>query len=240
MWQRQLMNTFAACLWGSAMMTATFAPSLYAATTPIKIPDITGPWQIEATTKSLQTSDGKAPPLLPDSQKVYEQYLAARSSGDTSFDPVTKCLPPGVPRLMMQARPFNIIQGNKLYGMVFEWNHLHRVIYMNQMHFEPIGPLYLGQSIGHWEGNTLVVDTNNYNDTTLLDDSGIPHSDALHTIERIRLVDDNTLENRIQIEDPNTFSKPWAAVLRFKKRPAVLIAEDYCLGRAGHGSVAVK
>ena len=224
--------------WGSLGLTligCCAAVRIIAA--PAAVPDISGPWQIQGSAHALRTTDGSAPPLLPQMRTVYEQHLAARQSADTSFDPLTKCLPPGVPRLLMQPYPFNIVQGKKLYGFVFEWNHLNRIVYMDQAHFEPIGPLYLGQSTGHWDAHTLVIDTNNYNDMTLLDDAGLPHTDALHTVERIRLVSAGQLEDRIRIEDAGAYSKPWEAVLRFSKHPNVIVSEDYCLGRTGHGAL---
>jgi hypothetical protein len=200
------------------------------------VPDISGPWQIEAASSQLTVIDGRVP-MLPEAQALSDKHRAQRRAGDTAFDPLGKCLPPGVPRLMMQPYPFNVVQGRTLYGFVFEWNHLNRVVYMNHAHFEPIGPLYLGQSVGHWDHDTLVIDTDSYNDSTLLDDAGMPHSDQLHTVERLRLLADGRLEDRIRIEDPKSFSRPWEARLLFKKRAGLLIAEDYCLGRTGHGEL---
>lgn len=201
------------------------------------VPDISGTWQVQGSHHNLRTLAGTQPPLLPPMRAVYEQHLAARKAGDTGFDPMAKCLPPGVPRLLMQPYPFTIVQGKKLYGFVFEWNHLNRIVYMDQDHFEPIGPLYLGQSIGHWDGSTLVIDTNSYNDMTLLDDAGLPHTDALHTVEHIRLLSSGQLEDRIRIEDAGAYASAWETVLRFSKRPNAIVTEDYCLGRIGHGAL---
>lgn len=204
-------------------------------------PHISGPWQVVGSIQSLRTSDGKVPPLRPEAQTIYAKHIAARQAGDATFDPMTKCLPPGVPRLMLQPFPFSIVQGKTMVGFVFEWNHLNRVVYLNQQHFEAIGPLYLGQSVGHWEGNTLVVDTNNYNDLTLLDDAGIPHSEDLRTVERIRLTNGGAvLEDRIRFEDAKTFTRPWEAVVTFNKKTDVTINEDYCLGRTGQGRLTQK
>jgi hypothetical protein len=107
---------------------------------------------------------------------------------------------------------------------------------MRPDHFENIGPEYLGQSIGHWEGEVLVVDTSGYNDKTWLDDSGLPHSEGLHTIERIRLKGRNLLEDRLWITDDQIFAQPWSATLYFRRHAGVIVKEDYCLGRLGLGT----
>lgn len=223
---------------GASLPALLLLGAISAKAADVAVPDISGPWEIDGDATRLHTADGKPPPLLPAMQAVYVRHQAAAKAGDKSYDPINKCVPPGVPRLMLQKFPFNIVQGKTMYGFIFEWNHLNRVIYMNQSHFEPINLLYLGQSVGHWEGKALIIDTNNYNDMTLLDDTGLPHTDALHTVERIRLVDGGKrLEDRIHIEDPGAYVKPWDAVLTFGRHPHAIIEEDYCLGRTGQGTL---
>ena len=78
-----------------------------------------------------------------------------------------------------------------------------------------LGPLWMGDSIGHWEGDTLVADTVNFNDKTWLDRIGHPHSDALHVVERIRRVDHDHLEDDITIDDPKAYTKPWTGASGF-------------------------
>lgn len=196
-------------------------------------PDFSGPWQISNPPEALMTSDGKTPPLTADAKQMYEANTAARAKGDKTYDSINRCVPPGVPRLALQPFPFDIVQGKRHISFMHEWNHLPRIVYMNEGHFDGIGPTYLGQSIGRYEGDTLVVDTNAFNDQTLLDNSGLPHSAELTTIERYRLLDGNRLELRVTITDPQTFTQPWEAVLTFDKRLDVLIKEDYCFRRTG-------
>jgi len=213
----------------------SLAASAHAAT-----PDISGPWIIAQPHEVLKTTDGRAPPLLPAAAATYAATKAAVSTPKDN-DPDLRCLPPGVPRLMLQSFPFNIVQGKTMYAMMFEWNHLNRIIHLVADHSDTIGPLYLGQSIGHWEGNSLVVDTNSYNDTTWLDDSGLPHSDQLHTVEHMKLAGGGTeLIDTITIDDPQTFAKPWQTVMVFRKDPGAIIKEDYCLGRLGRDNLVVK
>ena len=202
-------------------------------------PDLTGPWEISGAVTTLKTKDGKAPALTAAGLKLYQQNQAR-----TARDPAGRCLPPGIPRALMQKGfPFSIVIGETVGAMVIEWNHLPRPIYLNQQHFENIGPTYLGQSVGHWEGSTLVIDTNTFNDLTWLDNAGLPHSEDLHTVERIRLKTADVLEDVITIDDKTVFRKPWTTVLTFNKRPGYIVKEDYCFGRTGQGktkSVSTK
>lgn len=191
--------------------------------------DLTGPWNLAAPINALKTEQNGAPPLTAVGQTLYLQNQTHRSQ-----DPIKRCLPPGVPRAMMQSGfPFSIVGGKTLVGMMIEWNHLPRVIYLDREHFDNLGPAYLGQSVGHWDGSTLVVDTTGYNDATWLDNSGLPHSSALHTVERIRRLGQQELEDRITFEDPTIFSYAWTAKLTFRKVSDPVLKEDYCFARMG-------
>jgi hypothetical protein len=89
----------------------------------------------------------------------------------------------------------------------------------------------MGSATGKWEGKELVIDSKQYNEKTLLDDA-TPHSESLHVVERIRLVDRNTLEDVVAVIDPETFTAPWETVLRFKRLPAnTPVSEDVCTDR---------
>lgn len=191
--------------------------------------DLAGPWEIARPINDLKTAAGTAPPLNAEGQKQYLEHKAHLED-----DPLKRCLPPGVPRTLLQVGfPFNIVAGQDYVAVMMQWNHLPRVIYLNRDHFDNVGPGYLGQSVGHWEGGVLIVDTTGYNDSTWLDNSGLPHSESLHTVERISLKSRTTLRDEITFDDPAVFSHPWKTVLLFKKRPNVTIKEDYCLGRMG-------
>ncbi len=86
----------------------------------------------------------------------------------------------------------------------------------------------MGDSIGHWEGNTLVVESVNFNDSTWLDRTGVPHSESLRVVERIRLVDDDRLEIDITMHDPVAFVEPWHGV-RYLRRTDWTIEEFSCM-----------
>lgn len=219
---------FSALLLGCAKKTEPVA-------TPSAPPDLSGPWQISAGQGELKPVDGKDIPLLPEAKQVYDANKAAAAKGENGRDPASRCVPPGVPRLAMQEFPWDIVQGKRHITFLFEWNHLHRMVYMNEPErFEPIGPTWLGQSMGKWDGDTLVVDTIYFNGKSWLDNAGLPSSDELHTVERYQLIDGgNKLQLTVNITDPKTYSAPWDAVVTFDKKPGAILKEDYCFKRVG-------
>src|SRR5579863_9189684 len=164
------------------------------------------------------------------------QFKAAKSSfGSHEYpleetnDPVlSRCFPPGVPRVYMHPFPFQFIQTPGEIVMLFEVDSLRREIYTDGKPSDPgLVPLWMGSSIGTWEGDTLVVDTINFNDKTWIDRVGHPHSDQLHVIERFRRIDHDHLVDDITIDDPKAYTKPWTARLEFKLRPWKL-TEQFC------------
>lgn len=209
--------------------------SLLFATTAFASPDaFTGVWQVINPTTALRTSDGTEPPLLPDAKKMYEQHRASRKASDTSYDPTAQCLPQGVPRVLYEPMPFEILPQAKQVVFMYQWNRLARIVDLNKPHTEPLGPTFLGQAVGQWDGASLVVDSNGFNDMTLLDADGMPHSDQLHVIERYTLDQTgNKLDALVTIEDPLTFSKPWNTRVSFKRLANVKIKEDVCVERLG-------
>src|SRR5579863_5224717 len=165
------------------------------------------------------------------------QYKAAKSSfGIHSYplaetnDPIYRnCSPPGFPRAFFHAFPMQIVQAPGEVIMLFEWDSVrHQIFTDGRPHDASLGPLWMGDSIGHWEGDTLVADTVNFNDKTWLDRVGHPHSDALHVVERIRRIDHDHLIDDITIDDPKAYTKPWTAHLPFVLKPKWTLAEQFC------------
>jgi len=165
------------------------------------------------------------------------QYKASKSSfgahpyplAETN-DPVYHgCFPPGLPRVYIHPFPLKIVKAPGELIMLFEYDSLRREIYTDgRAHDTSLGPSWMGDSIGHWQGDTLVVDTVNLNDKTWLDRVGHPHSDALHIVERFRRINHDHLLDDITIEDPKTYTKPWTAHLDFLLRPKWTLAEQFC------------
>ena len=211
-------------------LAATVTMALLAAAPVVaSTPDLTGVWAIVKPEDQLKTEEGKVPPLLPDARTVYEQHQAAAARGDHSFDTTTRCLPPGLPRLMLIRSPFEILQRPNTIYFVHELNRLPRRAYLNEKLPTDVDPHYLGYSVAHWEEDTLVIESNGFEDGTLLDAAGLPHSEALQLTERYRLDKDGKhLHARFTIEDSKTFSAPWSFKAEYVKRPGYELHEDVC------------
>ncbi|HEX3377038.1 MAG TPA: hypothetical protein VHS29_09280, partial [Candidatus Acidoferrales bacterium] len=200
-------------------------PALFAqAPTPSKQKDpadLTGVWMIDRFQPALFPK-GTAPPFTP---WAAEQFKKA----DTKVnDPNLACLPHGIPRLMFVPLPMEIFQVQDKVMMYQEAGNQLRQIHMNRDHLKDLDPTYNGDSIGKWDGSTLVVDTVGFNAITWLDHVGLPHTEALHVVERIRRIDHNTLVDDFTIEDPKAYTKNWTASQTYTLKPGWEIAEYVC------------
>jgi len=194
-------------------------------------PDLTGVYQIvpNGTVLAGGLKNAGAPADVP--------LLAAEKeklkSVDVKSDPARHCQPVGPFRMM--AREENKIElipaTNGTIVMLFEdlSRGVMRTIYMNRGHRTDLGPLWMGDSIGKWEGDTLVVDTNSFNDQTWLNELGAQHSDAFHLIERIRpIVGGKVLEYKVTAEDPKALVRPYTYT-RYYERSKTEIQQDNCV-----------
>ncbi len=204
-------------------------------------PNLSGVWSMKGSPATRYLSWGFSkdePPMTPWAE---ERFKATKPSfGPRAFedsnDPVNPttlsavgCFPPGLPRLYLHPFPMEIIQTPGRVVMLFEFDHFIRQIFTDgRPHNTALGPTWLGDAIGHWEGETLVVDTIGFNDKTWLDRAGHPHSTDLHLVERIRRVDQNTLQDELTIEDPKAYTKPWGGQLTFQLHPTWNITEMVC------------
>ena len=156
----------------------------------------------------------KAEPLVPFmawSAGIYNY----NSSNNSKYDPEGYCLPPGGPRLMATPYPMEILQlpEQKRVIMIFEGaTHIWREIYMDgraHPQGDALNPTYLGHSVGHWEGDTLVVDVVGFNEQTWLDYFGHPHTDQMHIVERFSRPNKRTLHYEAVVDDPAAYAKPF-------------------------------
>jgi hypothetical protein len=148
-----------------------------------------------------------------------------------SNDPVYQCYPPGLPRVYFHPFPMEIIQLPGRVLMMFEYHHQNRRIYTDgRGHRDDLPPLWLGDSVGRWEGATLVVESVNFNDATWLDRRGLPHSDQLKVTERMHVREDGLLQIDITIEDPVAYPEPWTGQ-RVYERVDWVIEEFACMER---------
>lgn len=198
-----------------------------------------GVWLIERAPKALRTAEGKKPPLLPEARRQYEAQLALRKKGDVSFDHTTWCASAGVPRLMLERYPFEIMVNKRQVAFMYEWNRWARLVDMTGNDLQPIYPLSFGTANGRFEGDTLVIVSRQITKETFLDRSGLPHSDDLVLTERLRLKSPDVLENRMRIEDAATYSEPWEIVATYRRQPHARIEESVCLDNIKQGKPAI-
>ena len=142
-------------------------------------------------------------------------------------DPEANCLPAGIPR--GSPYPWRIVQTPTHYFILFEGNiHSYRQIFMNAKHPDDPDPTWYGHSVGHWEGNTLVVDTVGFNDKFWFDYKGHPHTEKLHTIERYTRTDLGHMAIEVTIDDPGAYAKPFTTVGRATLMPGTELLEYIC------------
>jgi len=190
--------------------------------------DLSGVWLEK---QNLITFSEKEPSFQPWAEARYRAVKPGYGPHATpdSQDPILNCYPPGVPRIMLIPFPMQIIQLPGQLMMVFEYDHFVRFIDLERrQHPKDLSPTWMGDSIGHWEGDTLVVDTVGLNDKTWIDQVGHPHSDALHVTERIRRADRETLVDDITIDDPKAYLKPWSGQQVFTLKHGWHLLEYIC------------
>jgi hypothetical protein len=206
----------------------------------VSTPDLSGLWtRLRDPSHSPVNLDfGKAiSPMTPWGEAKFKAansvYRSSSPSTDLS-DPIFNCFPPGVPRIYLLNFPVQIVQIPGQVIMLFEFDHFVRRIYTDgRPHDKDAGSLWMGDSIGRWEGDTLVADAVSFNDKTTLDREGYPHSDALHLVERIRRVDHDSLVIDLTVDDAKAYTKPWEAKLIFQLRSDWKIMEHVCEDNSG-------
>jgi hypothetical protein len=166
-----------------------------------------------AAAGGLSLIDGGPIPYTPGALKKKQDNYANR----LTLDPEIKCYLPGVPRANYMPYPFQIIQGPKYIMMIYTFAGAVRTIYMDE-HKEAPADSWMGWSNGHWEGETLVVDTAGFNDQTWFDRAGNFHSDALHVVERYTAASPDHLLYEATIEDSNVFTRPWKISMPLYRR----------------------
>lgn len=212
------------------------------ASTGTRASEISGVWVQEigkATRPNWMDSQGKPLEKLPLTAWGQERFKASRAThgpnavaSTTSTEPIVNCLPPGVPGIYtVSIYPMEIIQIPGRVIMFFEYGNYVRQIFTDGRKHQSLTPTWMGDSIGKWEGYTLVVDTNGFNDKTWIDSEGHPHSDALHVVERIRRMDHDHLVDEITVEDSKAYTTTLVTKRIFDFEPDWNIAEFVCEDR---------
>jgi hypothetical protein len=174
--------------------------------------------------------EGGEIPYLPAALDQRDQNYLNRDT----IDPLASCFLPGVPRIMYMDFPFHIFQTAEHVAITFEWGLAHRLIYTNGVEQPYQGvPFWMGDSRGRWEGDTLVVDVTSHNDKTWFDRAGNFHSEQLNLVERYTMLDADTIQYEVTVEDPLVFSRPWTISMPLSRHKDMdRILEYHCQAEA--------
>ena len=184
--------------------------------------DFTGIWEVPNPKIDLKQDDGKDPPFTPDEAKSTQRMIDAEKAGAVITDASTQCFPHGVPRLTFAPYPIRFVHQPGKILMLHEVAHNVRIIYMDKAAPPKDTPMsFLGYSVGHWEGNTLVVQTTHLNGQTRLD-MHTSHGPRLEVTERWTKQKTaqgfTDLVDVITVDDPDHFTKPFSVTRRFAYR----------------------
>jgi hypothetical protein len=171
----------------------------------------------QGCTVTPRMADPKSPILQPWAQAAVNKWNDDVQKGKQAFAAQSRCWPGGVPGMMTYtAEPTFFVQTEKEVTILYERGPNVRHVYMNVPHTTNPRPSWLGESVGHYEGKTLVIDTTGLNDKTFVDNYRTPHTTQLHVIERYTISDDRkSMTATVFVEDPGTFTSPWRASQRF-------------------------
>jgi hypothetical protein len=204
-------------------------------------PDLTGLWQRARGMARQRTGNAglamgpnladfmrpgeTIPPMLPAAEALYKE----RQANFMADRPSSRCLPHGIPDQMLIGVPLKIVQTPGVTFILYEEFARFRQIFTDGRGPAPVAaPAWLGYSIGKWDRDSFVVDTRGFNDKSWLDDSGRPHTEALHTVERFRRTDFGHMDVEITIDDPGAYTKPWSFPLKFEFLADTDFIEDVC------------
>ena len=213
-------------------------------------PDLTGVWQggstipgsweeanrgfgvggsgRDASAPALPSSNdrvGGGPPYNAEAaKKVMESYKMRGID-----DPTARCLPPGIPRAnTLGLFPIQIVQTPKTVALLFEQSTWFHSVPVDGRGHRKQDPTWFGDSVGRWEGDTLVIDSVNFNGYTRMDTVGHPHSDQLHLIQRFTRTDRGHMRYEVIVDDPKTYTKTWKNTRTFILRPDWELIEYSC------------
>jgi len=160
-------------------------------------------------------------------KKANDDVLA----GKVPFITRERCWPAGVPGFTVYTRvqPIYFLQTPKEVVIVNELNAQFRHIYLDVPHSPQVKPSWYGESVGHYEGDELVVDTIGLNDKTFVDNYRTPHTDQIHVVERFKMIEGGrTLQATVSVDDPGAFTMPWSATQRWRRVSDRLMTESMC------------
>jgi hypothetical protein len=194
-----------------------------------RLPDFTtGIWEVPLGPGAFKP--GPQPQLTPAYAAKLKAFQDAQKAGNEQDNPSANCVPPGMPEIMNQPYPMQVFFGPGQVSIQLEAYMQMRHIYTDgRAHPSDPDETFNGNSIGHWEGDVLVVDSVGFTaDTPLGMSYGLHHSNRMHIVERMRLTDPDTLEITTTIDDPEALAQPWTTARTFKRHRDWTIAEYEC------------
>jgi len=233
-------------LFGLIVILWLAAGTVYAQQAAAQLPDWSGVWQMIGPTifdgATVEPKNGRAgdagvrehPPYNAEWEAIYLKNIEAVKKG-LFPDPITNCgIPHGFPRVMNVPDVYEFaITPQQVWILTANGPNIQRIYTDGRPHLKPEDrwATYSGDSVGHWEGDTLVFDTvalKGWSEKdTVLDRTGLVLSDQMHVVVRMRKIDPNTLEAQMTLDDPKALTKPWNVTKRYRKMPAATRAYDY-------------
>jgi hypothetical protein len=195
--------------------------------------DLTGTWFIDFNSPNSWRFGPPTTKLTPQAQVHFDAARKAQAEGKAYRDDIGQCWPAGLPLIMTRVWPIAMVQLPTAIYMVSHFMNSLRIVYLDgRPHSDPdvVVRTFNGESIGRWEGDTLVVDTKHFVNDHHWIDSGVPASDALHIVERIRLINKGaTLEIEYTMTDPKSWEGEWKYLKRWNRVDDQDITEVECL-----------
>jgi hypothetical protein len=194
-------------------------PDNLAAPRPAPAFDLTGVWAFRRYAGADADVHGHfnflpLPTFTPKGQAFYDEFKRFEAAGRRHLEPTAFCHPAGMPRLQTRVGSLMMLQYPTAIYMVSRLNNEYRTIYLDgrpRIDYAIREPNYLGESIGHWEGDTLVVDTVGFNEKMWFDSDGSPHTDQLHLIEKFTRISLGRLKYEVTIDDPGAYTSTWSS-----------------------------
>jgi hypothetical protein len=209
---------------GSGPSAAAKAPEAAAGTAPRTLdgkPSLSGVWEVPFV-PDMSKGIG-ALPFTEWGEQSWKAYDPAK------FDYTAHCLPMGWTRQMNAPMPLEIMQEPNRIAILFEaWNTFKVIPTDGRDHPKDLDPTWMGNSVGHWEGNTLVIDTIGFNEKSRIDTIGHPHSDQLHVVERLTRTDAMHITYEVTINDSKVYTKPFTNKRTFNLKPQWELMEYSC------------
>jgi hypothetical protein len=184
---------------------------------------------------TFRIADLGNPNIKPWAKEIMKRENEKALSGGMPYSARSSCMPSGVPAFIMAAvEPIHFMQTPKQVTMIFSGDAQVRRVYLDVPHSADLTPSWYGESVGHYDGDTLVVDTVGLNDKTFIDNYRTPHTAKLHVVERYKLIDGGkTLQVTFRVEDPDTFYQPWSAIGKLR-RVQMPMHEEACAENNQH------